>query len=121
MTSGDLVTMVNSSGGFLAEPMAWRKLEQAPRATAATNTTPAIFAALTLNLILLPDCRLPVRGFALRPHKGVKEKRYDADRNGRVSYVENIPVAAEGVKVEKIRYRAVKYAVDHISERPSND
>ena len=56
---------------------------------------------------LFPGCRLPVRVLCFGSRKGVHKKRHDTDRDGGVGHIEYIPVAAKGMKVEKIGHRPI--------------
>src|SRR6185312_11176310 len=105
ITSGALVVTANSSGDFLLSPAALRRLSQPDNAVTARLRTNSGASSLISNLMALIH----------RAQHVVKDSnRPEGDRY--VGDIEDIPVIAEAVKVEKVRHLAINQPVDQVPE-----
>src|SRR3954469_18286408 len=120
ITSGALVVTANSSGDFLFRPAACRRPSQPDRAVAARLNARSVGSNLISNL-MAPI----ISGLLLLGRLGLKhiiKDGHGAQGDRQVGDIEDIPVIAEAVKVEKIRHPAIDQPVNQIvPDRPPDD
>src|SRR3984957_11842914 len=113
ITSGALVVTANSSGDFFSRPAAWRRESQPLSADKATPRARMVVGTLISNLLART-----LRGLWLQH---IIQDGHRPQRDRQIGNIEDIPVIAETVKVEKIRHFAVDHPVHQIVAQSAPD
>src|SRR4051812_182009 len=119
ITSGALVVTANSSGDFLFRPAALRTVSQPLSTTVQRPNAKAAFNNFISNLMAIG--RYPLvfgRMFGLQH---IIQDGHGPQGDRQVGYIEDIPVIAEAVKVEKIGHLAVDHPVHQIIAQGAAD
>src|SRR5581483_883666 len=115
ITSGALVVTANSSGDFLLRPAARRRSSQPDSAAMARLMVSKVASTLISNLM----AGIPMGNLRLQH---VIQDRNGAQGDRQVGNIEDIPVIAEAVKVEKVRHPAINHPLDQIvPDRPPDN
>src|SRR6185503_3663969 len=115
ITSGALVVTANSSGDFLLRPAARRRPSQPDSTVTARLKLSKVESSLISNLM----AGIPVGNLRLQH---IIQDSHGAQSDCQIGYIEDIPVIAEAVKVEKVRHFAVNHPVDQIvPDRPPDN
>src|SRR6187455_1994002 len=109
MTSGALVVTANSSGDFFCRPAARRKPSQ------PLNTVAQRHKARAVRKLFISDLMtgIPVTGRNLGLEHIIQDG-HGAQGNRHIGYIEDIPVIAEAVKVEKVGNLAIDQPVNQV-------
>src|SRR3954467_15052485 len=120
ITSGALVVTANSSGDFLFRPAALRRPSQPDKAVVARLSASKLGNSLISNLMAPVILGLLFLGRLGLEH--IIKDGHGAQGDRQVSDIEDIPVIAEAVKVEKVRYLAIDQPVYQVvAQRPPDN